>query len=495
MRRTACVDLPAFALQVLLRRQPDWRAHPVAVVESVGPRGMIHAVNRRAQALGVRPGMRHAAALTLAAGLRAGPVAVAELHGAADEVVERLLRFTPGVEPAVAEPGVFWLDARGLERLHASLARWAEQIRAEIERLSLRPTLVVGFSRYGSYAVARATRGVLVLSTPAEELAAARGAALDRLGLPVPALEALRKLGIDTAGAFADLPAAGIARRFGPRAWELHRQATGGFELPLAPRRRIPPGQARARLDDPETRVSQLLAVIERLLRELLDELARRGRKLAGVHVGFRFDRLGEHVEHLKPAAPTLDAAQVLGLVRLRLAALRRLPDSVIEIQLLADEAPDDPRQPPLEAGRPRRDLSAANRALACVRAELGDDAVTRARLREAHLPEAAFGWEPLVRLDASRPREAGPGRAVRRIYVRPQGLARRPRHEPDGWMPRGPEQGPVLRSCGPYVVAGGWWDEPVHREYHFAELRTGEIVWVYYDRREGRWFLHGRVE
>ena len=87
-------------------------------------------------------------------------------------------------------------------------------------------------------------------------------------------------------------------------------------------------------------------------------------------------------------------------------------------------------------------------------------------------------------------------GRLVRRIHTRPVPLAPRPRREPDGWMLRGLEPGPVVRMLGPYVVSGGWWTrQPVHRDYHFAESKNGELLWVYYDRGRRRWYLHGRVE
>jgi protein ImuB len=43
--------------------------------------------------------------------------------------------------------------------------------------------------------------------------------------------------------------------------------------------------------------------------------------------------------------------------------------------------------------------------------------------------------------------------------------------------------------------VAGGWWNRPVRRAYHFAETRNGELLWVYYDSVRRRWFLQGRVE
>jgi len=52
-----------------------------------------------------------------------------------------------------------------------------------------------------------------------------------------------------------------------------------------------------------------------------------------------------------------------------------------------------------------------------------------------------------------------------------------------------------VVRVLGPYVVSGGWWDRPAHRDYHFAETKDGEILWLFYDRGTRRWFLQGRVE
>ena len=190
-----------------------------------------------------------------------------------------------------------------------------------------------------------------------------------------------------------------------------------------------------------------------------------------------------------------LGAARLMELVRLRLQAVRKLPDQVIEVLLAAGETAAAPRRERLFPETGGRDLAAANRALARVRAQLGDDAVVRARPRDAHLPEESFAWERLEMLAAATPRLADEPRLVRRIHVHPRPLPPRERHEPDGWMLRGLEQGPVVRALGPYVVSGGWWDRAAHRDYHFAETKGGEILWVFFDRAVKRWFLQGRVE
>ena len=56
--RLACVDLPAFPLQLLLRRHPEWRGYPTAVVAEDKPQGVILWVNESARRKGVLPGLR-----------------------------------------------------------------------------------------------------------------------------------------------------------------------------------------------------------------------------------------------------------------------------------------------------------------------------------------------------------------------------------------------------------------------------------------------------
>ena len=51
------------------------------------------------------------------------------------------------------------------------------------------------------------------------------------------------------------------------------------------------------------------------------------------------------------------------------------------------------------------------NRALARLRAAFGATAVTRARLRQAHLPEASFHWESVESVGFPHPRDDEDGR------------------------------------------------------------------------------------
>jgi protein ImuB len=182
-------------------------------------------------------------------------------------------------------------------------------------------------------------------------------------------------------------------------------------------------------------------------------------------------------------------------LVHLRLTGMPPLAP-VNAVRVWADEIAATREQLTLFASRPRRDLRAADEALARLRAELGDDAVVRAVLRDGHLPEASFGWERLERVVAAAPHPPLVRPLIRRLRTRPLQLPPQARQvRDDGWLLSGLEHGAVVRIVGPYVTSGGWWTGELHREYHFAELRRGDTLWVYYDRNRRRWFSHGSVE
>jgi protein ImuB len=184
-----------------------------------------------------------------------------------------------------------------------------------------------------------------------------------------------------------------------------------------------------------------------------------------------------------------------------------RFSSGVTEIELEAGACAATVEQLRLFNEGPKRDLDAANRALARLRAEFGDSAVVQAKLRDGHLPEARFAWEPLscIKLprrglnglnDLNVLNSSSAKVLVRRITAKPMPLPGGPRHtHEDGWLILGHKYGSVDKLSGPYGFSGGWWNREIKRDYYFAETRRGAIAWVYYDRVRRRWFLHGWIE
>jgi protein ImuB len=496
--RTACVDVPALPLQLVLRRHPEWTVRAAAVVGQDRPQGLVLGINEAASRSGVRTGMRYGAALCLAPDLRADTVSEDEIAAGVAAIVERLLRFTPGVEPSPVEPGVFHLDASGLLRLHGSLEEWAAALRRDLVGEGFRSRIAVGFTRFGVYAAAKSTRGALVFETAADEARATRRVPLDRLGVDPPllgTLGTLAKLGVRTVEDFLRLPEEAVLRRFGEEARRLRRFAAGGPGTPLA---RVVPAEPlveHVAWEHPETDATRLVFLAKRLLDSLLATAVLRAEAVSEIRLRLVLDRNPPVDESLRPAAPTLDGAQLLDLVRLRLASLR-LASGVTGLTMTASCAPATEEQLRLFVERPRRDPAAAERAFARLTAEFGEDAVVVARLADGHLPEAAFAWEPFARTVPARPRIVPDPPLVRRIFERPVPLPPRPRRGRDGRPVQGFTEDAVVRLSGPYVLAGGWWTgAEVRREIVFAETADGRVLWAFLDRPRRRWFLQGRVE
>jgi len=358
--------------------------------------------------------------------------------------------------------------------------------------LGFQAHVAVGFSRFATYAVARATKGVVVFDQSEAEQTHARAIRIDCLDFHPKLCATLHKLGVDRLGQFMALPAAGIRRRFGAEAFEFYRLARGGTHQGL---QASPPSEPLERalvLEHPDADLERLLPALEVMLGELLTQLAETRRLLASVRLCLRLDDGGEVDEVLTPAAPTRDEVQLLSLIRLRLQGLR-LSSGVTDLHVEVQGVRSTDRQLGLFE-RPVRDLSAARRALARLRAEFGDEVVVRACPREGHMPEAQFSWERFEQLLAPRPCTARADPLVRRYYPAAVPLALAPFDAPTGWQIH-PEDGPIEGLVGPYVVSGGWWLREVARDYYYALTRSGRWLWIYRDRSRQRWFLQGEVE
>jgi protein ImuB len=306
-------------------------------------------------------------------------------------------------------------------------------------------------------------------------------------------------LGIYTLGGFLALPASEIRSRLGPEAHRLHQLARGDLWAPIQPEPPVEQIIAKTIIDYPESNHVRLLVIIEKLLQPLLDSLDKRNERMNSLVLHLFLEDRSERIETLRPANSTLDASQIFNLLQLRMSAIA-LTAGVIEIRIELHGTPPDFLERELFQSESARDYEAANRALARLRAQFGDGALVRARYRAGHLPEASFAWEPMETMPPPRPRKVRLHPLVRRFFPRPIEL-------------RGERKGGILdflkeiknapfpsqnapSSRGPYIVSGGWWgSRGVHREYHFLRSNEGQWLWVYYDRKRGKWFLHGKVE
>jgi protein ImuB len=498
----ACADVPALALQLVLRAHPDWQGDPVVVVEDDRPFALIVWANRTARAHAIHRGMSFAQAKALSAKLHAEVVAEHEIESAIDALFDRLLPFSPGIEPVLAEPGLFWLDPSGLDTLFGDLERWAAQVHDCLTRERYVSSVVVGHRRPSAFAIARVRNGPLVMRDPAEEQRLCGRVPLDRLGIGPRLQSDLALLGITRVGELLALPAAQLRIRYGEAAAHLHDFLSGRAWAPLMPRTPAEPSVVELEVEPPDDDHNRILFGLKSVLHRSVVRLRAEHQGITALDIELQLERLGQRRERIESAAPSLDVPQLIDLLRLRLANVA-LPARVEHIRMRIEHTRVHPRQLSIEHGKKPRDLEAASRAIARLRASFGPQAVTCARLREAYLPEGGYRYEPIREIRLPRapatPAEWPPAELplaelplVRRVFPTPVALPSKPTHEPETWL--GPH-GAVVAMFGPYRIAGGWWTRRRERDYHFVETQQGELLWIYYDRTLRRWFLQGVVD
>ncbi len=447
----------------------------------------------------MRPGQRRSAAEALASSLRCLRRDTAAEHRAHNALAAWALQFSPMVtlDPAPAlllEIGSCLAYFGGLERLR-------QQVDAGL--IDLGYTVQQGCAPTPLAALWLAQAGrpeAVALAMLPETLGQ-----LSFTGLPLAAeqIASLRRLGLQTLADVQSLPSRGLSRRLGLQLAQLLDRALGRQADPRQPYQ--PPDQFERQLDlnYPVQASEALLFAGRRLLIELSGFL--RGRGLGVQQVTLRLTlqqrpdlesgqsqplspphhatALPENRSHfdlmLAFGRPTREVAEMLGVLKEKLA-VNPLPAPALGLTLQARvlHALDAPVSDLFSNGQ-----SAADFALLAARlkARLGDQALTGIQPHPDHRPERA--WR------ASQQPDNAPQLPA---TLRPAWLLHTP--QPLELRDARPWLGEPLQCQGRAErIESGWWDSaPIARDYYLACGPSGRRYWIYFDRKEQSWYLHG---
>ena len=496
MDHRACVNIPELPLQLQLVLHPHWAQQPVAVVTRDTPQGEIMWMNNKARCKGIHTGMRYASALSLTSELRTVVVLESEVRQRMKPLVERLTKFSPDVEPSTRPLGVFWLNVTGLAGLYSSTVAWARELQKDLHALGFRVTIIVGYTRFGTYVVSNIRTGITVFRNLDQERETALEVPLSVLDFPPNLLEVLDRTGLNTVKEFLSLLPSDLRQRFGEEAYKLYQMASSDLSVPTCTHRKRHSLRCRYEFGYPEKNAARVFTVFTQLLYPLLRKFRAQGYLLVELHWQMMLETSNTLRNAVRPAVPTLDLRELLDLVRLRLA-VAALPGGVEALTISALVVPARLGQAEFCDGKPLRNLAAADRALARVRTRFGNNTTVSAKLQNGNLPETRFSWEPIHRIRIPFPKPTGAGPLVRRIYNQAQPLPLISRQT-------------IVQTVGPYILSEGWWNAALskrtlqtgsremkytRREYHFARMIDGQLLWVYYDGLHRKWFVHGQVE
>lgn len=493
-----CLDFPLLPLEALERA-----TGPRAVVEECRGMRQVLLADAPAEAAGVRTGMPVPAALALL------PQLALEARDLAREAatLKKLAAWAECFTPLVSlEPPALLLEIGGSLRLFDGPHALRERITGDLERRGFSVASALAPTPRAALWLARSGREACV--EEAKHLAGALAPVpLACVAWPEATLEALAGMGVTCVGDCLRLPRQGFVQRFGAAPLLELDRALGRLPEPRASHRQPARFSRECELSGEIDDRDLLLAACRRLLGEL-------ERFLLGHQLAVRAARFSFF--HLRSKATVLEIGRRQGGGGLeswcRLLALRferlDLPEPVIAIRL--DAGHGEPRKGTTASlPFPGRDGCTTGTApvedlLERLAARLGTEAVHGLALAAEHRPQHAWrAARPAARSlpqpvppDDYRPHWLNPHwpdpsrDAGRLLLRRPLWLLPEPLPLP---APGAARAAPLILVSGPERIETGWWDgEGVARDYFVAVDGEGAELWIYRDRAQRGWYLHG---
>lgn len=496
---------------------------PLAFIEKQRGAMRIVALDRRAQRLGLAPGM------TLAdARARVPELAAIDHDPHADRIwLERIAdgcdRWTPMV--ALDPPDGLTLDITGCAHLFGGEAALATDVERRIGGVGLRLRHACAATPEAAQALAR-----FQTAPAADEHQALRRLPIVALGLEEEAETALRRAGLKTIGDLAARPAAPLAARFGANMVTALDRLLGRADSRLSPRRVAPALLFEQRFAEPIARTEDALAVLDDLVREAAKALEeRRGGGRRFVARLYRSDGAVREIA-IETGLPTRDPKVPARLFRERIDALADPIDPGFGFDLVrlgvARVEPLGLAQLKLEGGSLSEDAMAG--LVDRLSTRLGRGRVRRFRAVDTHIPEQQALTLPAVEASDPTPWPTPP---TGEPPLRPLHLFDPPQPiEVIAEVPDGPPRRfrwrrtlhEVTRFEGPERIAAEWWRvdvarlpdptpspepeatthpkqrPPLTRDYFRIEDARGRRFWLFRHGLYGTetaspaWYVHG---
>jgi protein ImuB len=519
----ACIFVPDFAAEAIVRAEPELRAQAVAVLEGKPPLQKVFAVNEKARRAGIEPGMTKIQIEPFTE-IILRPRSSLQETAAHAALLDCAQSFSPCVEETA--PDTVILDLSGLESLFGSLPKIARDIARRASDLGLEANVATAFNPDTARFAARGFSGVTVIAE-GKEAERMGNLPLDvlfpELTLPEPSEEAARLLetfdmwGVRNFRALCALPEVALSERLGQRGIKLQQLARGVISRTLVPVEPPLIFEEAMELDHPLVLLEPLAFLLAHLLDQLCARLAARALAAQELRLelkldnGFHFiedlncpeqstgprhsagsattsqtsspadamstqpatrdSQLGSHISQpftrtLELPVPMLDAKIFLKLLQLDLKAH---PPGAPILKVRLSATPAQPRS--TQGGLflpPTPEPEKLELTLARIAGMVGEGKVGALQLLDSHRPDA-FRMQRFVPTEPSgqkeKPESAGPRAPITALRVfRPALRATvtlRDGKPAHVVCPKRKEVGGnILWMAGPWRTSGDWWEQ-----------------------------------
>jgi len=332
----ACIFIPDFSVQAILRFEPELRTRSVAVLQGRPPLEKVVALNEKARQTGVEIGATKSQLeawenLVLRARSKSQETSA---HAA---LLDCAQSFSPEVEDA--SPGVVFLNLAGLEPLLGPLPKIARDLARRVSQMGLEANLAVASNPDAALLAARGFSGGTLIP---------EGREAERLGdLPVDVLlesfstdaaeaalwgEIFDRWGIRKLRALAALPEVPISERLGQQGLRLQKLARGTTSRSLRVLEPRPIFSESVELEYPIVLLEPLAFLLNRMLEQVCARLQEHALAAQELHLNLdlaaapsngcaSFSQTRTFTRTLQLPTPMLDAKVFLKLLQLDLQA------------------------------------------------------------------------------------------------------------------------------------------------------------------------------
>lgn len=494
----AVIYIPNFALQAVLRHEPELAARPVALMDGNEKQSVIFQLTETARRASVCAGLTATQALARCAEIIIKSRSLAQEHAAREVLLQSACNFSPRIE-ATAN-GVCTLDLQGLPLdFGDTRARsdWAKEIISSLEQVNLAAQVGIAQTPDVALYAARCATPILFVDH-AEEFVALLP--LEILEPPPEVLSILRRWGIRTVGAFIALGKDKVAERLGLDALTLFSRAsvTRVRLLKLV----TPPETFSETMDfsaEIET-LEPLLFVLNRFVEQLATRLDALGLAAAELELRLKLSSGRFYERVFKVPTPTSRADTLFRMLQTHLESVRT-DSPIVSLQLAAQPGDSRAHQFGLFEAK-LRDPNQFHHTLARLSALCGAENVGTPVVEDSFRPDAFRMEAPRFDVAAVYDRQWDSTNAA--VTDAPlQGLRLRhfrPPFHADVEMENGKPafisslklNGPVEKMSGPWRSSGNWWerDKRWNRDAWDVQARDGALYRIFCEQEN--WFVEG---
>ena len=493
MHRVLSIWLPQLPLN-RLERAGDLRVESVfAVVAQIKNAWRLTHLSEAACAVGLNAGLSVPDARAMAPELLTEPCnAMRDAN-----LLRALWRWADTLSPSVSvcPPDGLLLDISGCAHLFGGETAMAEHAQSRLAEMQIDSRIAIADTKGAAWALSRFSHNDISVAESGQTADALQHLPLDGLDLSAAVQNDLRRAGLTSFKQLYPIKPSELARRFGLELTSALAKTLGHEVDPVLPKSADQIYAARMTLPEPIGLLTDLQAVLERLVESVCTRLKKKCCGARRFQLTVRCVDTGDHTLTVGFAQPCFTAAAI---VQQYLQPLDKL-----KIEFGADwfrlEAkqiePVQPRQQSFIGEPDATDYTA--QVVSTLGNRLGFDRVWQFIALDSHLPEQEFCAVEAMDRDTDPVWYKTPRKRPLRLYQPPEYLsALVPGRPPKSFQWRR-QTYLTLHAKGPERLTPEWWQNQQSplRDYWRVQTDSGLRLWLlnYPGRNKADWFVAGR--